>query len=68
MKKELKESYIIDAIRTPMGKRNGFFKDLHAVDLLSIPLKTVVERNHVHLDHIDDIIAGCVTQIGEQGL
>ncbi len=67
MKKELKESYIIDAIRTPLGRRNGFLKDLHAVDLLAIPLKTVVERNNIHLDHIDDIIAGCVTQIGEQG-
>ena len=67
MKKELKESYIIDAIRTPLGRRNGFLKDLHAVDLLAIPLKTVVERNYIKLDQIDDIIAGCVTQIGEQG-
>ena len=67
MKKELKESYIIDAIRTPLGRRNGFLKDLHAVDLLAIPLTTVVERNYIKLDQIDDIIAGCVTQIGEQG-
>ena len=67
MKKELKESYIIDAIRTPLGRRNGFLKDLHAVDLLAIPLKAVVGRNYIKLDQIDDIIAGCVTQIGEQG-
>ncbi len=67
MEKKFKESYIIDAIRTPLGRRNGMLKDLHAVDLLSIPLKTIVERNHIQLDQIEDIIAGCVTQIGEQG-
>ena len=67
MEKKFKESYIIDAIRTPLGRRNGLLKDLHAVDLLAIPLKAVVGRNYIKLDQIDDIIAGCVTQIGEQG-
>jgi acetyl-CoA acetyltransferase family protein len=65
--KKFRESYIIDAIRTPLGRRNGLLKNLHAVDLLAIPLKAVAERNNIQFDRIDDIIAGCVTQIGEQG-
>ena len=67
MEKKFRESYIIDAIRTPLGRRNGLLKNLHAVDLLAIPLKAVAERNNIQFDRIDDIIAGCVTQIGEQG-
>lgn len=67
VEKKFKESFIIDAIRTPLGRRNGLLKNLHAVDLLAIPLKTVVESNHIQTDRIDDIITGCVTQIGEQG-
>ncbi len=67
MGREIKESYIIDALRTPLGKRNGYFKDVHAVDLLSISLKNLVERTKVNPISIDDIITGCVTQIGEQG-
>ncbi len=67
MVKKFRESYIIDAIRTPLGRRNGLLKNLHAVDLLAIPLKAVAERNNIQFDRIDDIIAGCVTQIGEQG-
>ncbi|MHB1492531.1 MAG: thiolase family protein [Thermoplasmataceae archaeon] len=67
MVREIKESYIIDAIRTPLGKRNGYFRDIHAVDLLSICLKNLAERSKVNPSYIDDIITGCVTQIGEQG-
>ena len=44
-----------------------YLSSRHAVDLLAIPLKAVVGRNYIKLDQIDDIIAGCVTQIGEQG-
>ncbi|MHB8360910.1 MAG: thiolase family protein [Thermoplasmataceae archaeon] len=67
MKQEFKEAYIVDAIRTPLGKRNGFFKDFHSVDLLATSLKSIVKRSNIDASSIEDVIAGCVTQLGEQG-
>ena len=57
---------IVDAVRTPTGRRNGVFKDIHAVDLASIPLKAIVERNELDPMLIDDVIMGNVSQTGEQ--
>src|SRR5246127_5248860 len=61
-----KEAVIIDAIRTPLGRRNGMLKDWHPVDLLGFTLKGLVERNKLDPALIDDVIAGCVMQVGEQ--
>lgn len=58
---------IIDAIRTPVGKKNGIFKDFHPVDLLVPVLKSLIERNGLEPTEIDDVITGCVTMTGEQG-
>ncbi|REK21515.1 MAG: thiolase family protein [Actinobacteria bacterium] len=57
---------IVDAVRTPTGRRNGVFKDIHAVDLASIPLKAIVERNELDPMLIEDVIMGNVSQTGEQ--
>ncbi|MDH3190739.1 MAG: thiolase family protein [Acidimicrobiia bacterium] len=57
---------IVDAVRTPTGRRNGVFKNMHAVDLASIPLKAIVERNNLDPMLIDDVIMGNVSQTGEQ--
>jgi acetyl-CoA acyltransferase len=57
---------IVDAVRTPTGRRNGVFKDIHAVDLASIPLQALVERNALDPMMIDDVIMGNVSQTGEQ--
>jgi acetyl-CoA acyltransferase len=57
---------IVDAVRTPTGRRNGVFKDIHAVDLASIPLQALVERNDLDPGLIDDVIMGNVSQTGEQ--
>ena len=57
---------IVDAVRTPTGRRNGNFKDIHAVDLAAIPLKALVERNDLDPMLIDDVIMGNVSQTGEQ--
>ena len=59
---------IVDAVRTPVAKRNGKFKDIHAVDLASIPLKALVDRTGIDPALIEDVIMGCVSQTGEQGL
>ena len=57
---------IIDAIRTPYGKRGGQLSGVHAVDLLSTVQKAVLDRVGLAPDEIDEVIGGCVTQAGEQ--
>ena len=57
---------IVDAVRTPTGRRNGVFKDYHPVDLASRPLEALVERNNIDPSLIDDVIMGTVSQTGEQ--
>ena len=59
---------IVDAIRTPLGKRNGRLKEWHPVDLAAQTLKALVERNDFDPALIDDVIMGCVMQVGEQSL
>lgn len=59
---------IVDAIRTPLGKRNGRLKEWHPVDLAAQTLKALVERNNFDPELIDDVIMGCVMQVGEQSL
>src|SRR5580700_7044003 len=59
---------IVDAVRTAGGKRNGKLRNWHAVDLASEALKAVVERNKLDPAEVDDVIMGCVMQVGEQSL
>ena len=59
---------IVDAVRTAGGKRNGKLKNWHAVDLASEPLKAIVERNDLDPGLVNDVIMGCVMQVGEQSL
>jgi acetyl-CoA acetyltransferase family protein len=59
---------IVDAIRTPLGKRNGRLKDWHPVDLAAETLKALPERNGVDPALVDDVVLGCVMQVGEQSL
>jgi acetyl-CoA acyltransferase len=65
---EIREAVIIEAVRTPIGKRNGSLKDLHPVDMLAEVLKEVVSRAGVDPGRIEDNITGCVSQVGEQSL
>jgi acetyl-CoA acyltransferase len=59
---------IVDALRTPLGRRNGALKDVHPVDLAAHVVRTIVERNDVDPALIEDVIMGCVMQVGEQGV
>jgi acetyl-CoA acyltransferase len=59
---------IVDAVRTPGGKRNGKLKNWHAVDLASEALRALVTRNNFDPSLVDDVIMGCVSQVGEQAL
>src|SRR6185295_5398790 len=59
---------IVDAVRTGGGKRNGKLRGWHPVDLAAETLKALVERNNLDPAVIDDVVMGCVMQVGEQGL
>src|SRR5712691_404132 len=59
---------IVDAIRTPLGRRNGKLKDVHPVDLVADVLREIVSRNGVDPALVEDVIMGCVMQVGEQGI
>ena len=61
-----REAVIVDAVRTPMGKREGMLRNWHPVDLLAHTLSGLVKRNHLDPAKIDDVITGCVMQAGEQ--
>ncbi len=62
------EAVIIDAVRTPMGRRDGMLKGWHPVDLLGHTLSGLVQRNKLDPKLVDDVIAGCVMQVGEQAV
>ena len=62
----MRSAVIVDAVRTPIGRRNGYFKDTHPVDLASVPLEAIVDRNDLDPDLIEDVIMGNVSQTGEQ--
>jgi acetyl-CoA acyltransferase len=65
---EIREAVIVEAVRSPIGKRNGSLRDYHPVDLLAEVLKEVVARAGVDPGQIEDNITGCVSQVGEQSL
>ena len=60
------QAYIVDALRTPTGKRKGALVHVHAIDLGAHVLKALVARNAIPADEYDDVIFGCVDTIGSQ--
>ena len=60
------EAYIVDATRTPVGRRKGGLGHVHPADLASHVLKTLVERNDFDPEAIDDVVLGCLDNIGAQ--
>ncbi len=58
------EAYIIDATRTPTGKRRGSLQDIHGADLGAHVIKEIVERNDVPETEYDDVIFGCLDTVG----
>lgn len=63
-----REAVIVTAVRTAIGRRNGRLKDWHPVDLMAQVLKDVVTRTGIDAGLVDDVIVGCVSQVGEQSL
>ncbi len=64
--KNMTEAYIIDAVRTPVGKRGGSLAHMHPADLGAIPIKELLHRTEVDPLAIDDVMWGCVDAIGPQ--
>ena len=62
------EAYIVGAVRTPVGKRNGGLAGLNPVDLAAHVLRELVTRTGVDAAAVEDVIMGCVSQIGPQSL
>ncbi|HEV8594392.1 MAG TPA: thiolase family protein [Thermoplasmata archaeon] len=63
-----REAVIVEAVRTPIGKRGGALKDIRPDDLAATVLQEIVDRTGVSKGAVEDVILGCVTQIDEQGL
>ncbi|HEY7439774.1 MAG TPA: thiolase family protein [Acidimicrobiia bacterium] len=59
---------IVDAVRTPFGKRNGSLKDSHPVDMAAHTVKALVERTGIDPSLVEDVIMGCVMQVGDQAV
>ena len=66
--RERSSAVIVGAVRTPLGKRNGVLAHHHPVDLAAAALDAVVDRAGIDPADVDDVIMGCVMQVGEQGV
>ena len=62
----MRETVIVEAVRTPVGKRNGGLSGMHAADLSAIVLNELLERTGIGPEVVDDVIWGCVSQVGDQ--
>jgi acetyl-CoA C-acetyltransferase len=62
----MSEVVIVEAVRTPLGRRGGGLSTMHAADLLATVQKEIVERSGIDPAEIDQIVGGCVSQVGEQ--
>src|ERR671910_2599137 len=59
---------VVDAVRSPPGRRNGKLKNTHPVDLAAHTLQALVERNNLDPGLVEDVIMGCVMQVGDQAI
>lgn len=64
----MSEAYIIDALRTPVGRRGKALSQVHPLDLAATPLAELVRRNNIDSEQYDEIILGCIDQVGPQAM
>jgi acetyl-CoA acyltransferase len=62
----MRETVIVEAVRTPVGKRNGALSTMHAADLSAVVLRELVDRTGIDPALVDDVVWGCVSQVGDQ--
>ncbi|MGB6124361.1 MAG: acetyl-CoA C-acetyltransferase, partial [Gordonia sp. (in: high G+C Gram-positive bacteria)] len=58
------QAYIVDAIRTPVGKRNGSLAGFHPADMGAHVIKAIIDRTGIDPEVVDDVVFGCVDTIG----
>jgi acetyl-CoA acetyltransferase family protein len=61
------EAVIVDAVRTAVGRKKGFFAKTHPVDLLVPVFQELMKKNGIEAGQVEDVVTGCVTMTGEQG-
>ncbi len=64
----MREVVIVEAVRTPTGRRNGALKDVHPVILAAMALRELMQRAKIDPALVEDVVMGCVSQVGEQSL
>lgn len=62
----MRDAVIVEAVRSPVGKRNGELSTVHPADLAAATLRAVADRTGINPGIVDDVVWGCVSQIGEQ--
>jgi acetyl-CoA acyltransferase len=62
----MREAVIVEAVRTPIGRRKGALANVHPVDLSAHVLNSLLERTGLAPEDVDDVVWGCVTQLGDQ--
>lgn len=62
----MREAVIVEGVRTPVGRKNGFLSGIRAEDLAALPLAEVIKRAGISPELVEDVIYGCVSQVGEQ--
>lgn len=63
----MRDVFVVSAVRTAVGKQRGYFREYMAPELLALALNEAVDRIGLDVNEVDDVITGCVYQIGEQG-
>src|SRR3990167_2440706 len=61
----MRQAVIVDAVRTPMGRHGGIFKDVRTDDLAAYIIARMVERTGIRKEEIEDVYFGCANQAGE---
>jgi acetyl-CoA acyltransferase len=62
----VRDAVIVEAVRTPVGKRNGGLSGIHSADISALVLQALAERSGIDPSLVDDVVWGCVMQVGEQ--
>src|SRR5512134_3325090 len=64
--RDMRDVFIVEAVRSPLGKRGGSLASMHPADLLGAVMKAAVARAGIDAKQVGQIVAGCVSQVGEQ--
>ena len=62
----MRDAVIVEAVRTPIGRRSGGLSEMHPADLSALVLEALAARTGIDPEIVDDVMWGCVSQVGEQ--